>query len=474
MAGRRWAGRMSLRRSTMLSVVALTCAALVVTGVTSALALRSNLLARLDAQLLAAAAVIGQRGQLVAGAGSDWTQVVRSAVAPTEFLVEVRRPDGGLSRFASTTELPPRPLLDRAPVPPGGGRSALTTVTTGAGERYRVVTVEVNGAVALVGLPMRPVEETVLRLVRIEVVVSAVVVLLLAILARWLVASRLRPLDHIERTAAAIAAGDLDRRVPIEDDPDRLRRTEVGRLTLAVNGMLARIHVAMAARARSEERMRAFVADASHELRTPLTSIRGYAHLLRTGVVDPAGRPDVLNRVDDEAIRMSRIVNDLLFLAQLDAEPALRREPVDLAVIARDAVADALAVEPDRQLALDAPAHLDVLGDGDALRQVMANLLGNVRAHTPADSSATVSVRRSAGVVRVAVADTGPGMSPEAAGRAFDRFFRADTGRSRTDGSGLGLAIVAEAIRAMGGKVGVDSVLGRGTTVWFTIRTPDS
>lgn len=462
--------RWSLRRSLIAATVALTCAALLITGLVNAVALRKQLMDRTDDQLSAAAALVAGGSRQLARVG-EWKQAgerdqtVLSVVGPTEFLVEIRTDEGELTRFASTAQVPTTPLLDAAPTPPPGGQSPLTSVSTPEGS-YRMVTIDAGPAVVLLGLPLAPVRGTVARLLGIEVLVSVAVAVLLAFLARMLIVARLRPLDDIAHTADAIVAGQLDRRVPTDDDPRRVRRTEAGRLTLAVNGMLDRIHAALADRERSEQRMRTFVADASHELRTPLTAIRGYTQLLRAGMVDETRRPDVLRRLDDEAARMSKMVVDLLFLARLDAEPQLRNEPVDIAVLARDAVADALAVEPQRVIGLDSPPHLRVSGDADALRQVLANLLANVRAHTPVEAAAEVSVRPEAGRVRVAVSDTGPGLAPEAAQRIFDRFHRAGGDAA---GSGLGLAIVAATVDALGGEVGVDTAPGIGTTIWFTV-----
>ncbi|MFY1635606.1 sensor histidine kinase [Solwaraspora sp. WMMB335] len=467
----RRAPRWSLRRSLIAATVALTCTALLITGLVSAVALHQQLMNQTDDQLATAAALVTEGSRQIARIG-ERDQAVRAVLGPTEFLVEIRTDDGEVTRFASTAPVPVTPLLDVAPAPPPGGQSPLTNITTPQG-RYRVVTIDAGPSVVLLGLPLTPVRETVAQLLGIEVLVSAGVAVLLALLARMLIVARLRPLDDIAHTADAIAGGQLDRRVPITDDPRRVRRTEAGRLTLAVNGMLDRIHAALAARARSEERMRSFVADASHELRTPLTAIRGYTQLLRGGMVDERRRPDVLRRLDDEATRMSKMVTDLLFLARLDAEPQLQTEPVDIAVLARDAVADALAVEPQRVIALDSPPHVWVCGDADALRQVLANLLANVRAHTPAEASAEVSVHADAGPsrVRVAVSDAGPGLPPDAADRVFDRFYRAGAAGGVTEGSGLGLAIVAGTVRALGGEVGVDTAPGTGTTIWFTVPT---
>jgi two-component system OmpR family sensor kinase len=324
-----------------------------------------------------------------------------------------------------------------------------------------------------VALPLAPVHQTVRQLAVLEVSGGAAVLVLLGVFARLLLARGMRPLEQITVTATAIADGDLDRRVPVSGPDARVRRTEVGRLTLAVNGMLARIQDALGARARSEERLRRFVADASHELRTPLTSIRGYLQLLRHGIVAATGAPDMLRRADEEAVRMASIVDDLLYLARLDAEPALRHDRVDLVMVVRESLADALAVEPGRPATLAVPEECPVFGDEDALRQVMANLLANVRTHTPAGTPVEVRLTRTDAVARVEVVDHGPGIPTDVAQRAFDRFSRGDTGRG-SGGSGLGLAIVAEILTAHRGEVHLESAVGAGTTVWFTVPMTDS
>jgi two-component system OmpR family sensor kinase len=312
----------------------------------------------------------------------------------------------------------------------------------------------------VVAIPLDPVRDTVRRLATVELITGAVVLVLLGLFARVLLARGLRPLDEITATAGAIAAGDLDRRVPTDAPPG----TEVGRLTAAVNGMLTRIQLGLADAERSQERLRVFLADASHELRTPLTAVRGYLQLLRKGMVPPDARPDVLRRADDEAARMATIVDDLLYLARLDAEPVLRREPVDLVAVVRDALVDALAAQPDRPTDLDAPDRCTVTGDEEALRRVFTNLFANVRAHTPPDAAVRVSLAPDPRAATVSVTDRGPGIPDGLAAHVFERFVRAES----STGSGLGLAIVAEIVRGHGGDVGVDS--GRtGTTVTVTL-----
>jgi signal transduction histidine kinase len=298
------------------------------------------------------------------------------------------------------------------------------------------------------------------------------------------VRASLRPLVEIEQTARAIAAGDLTRRVP-----DRDPRTEVGRLGQALNSMLAQIESAFGARAaseasarrseeaarQSEDRMRRFVADASHELRTPLTTIRGFAELYRQGASrDPAELDRLMRRIEDQAARMGLLVEDLLLLARLDQQRPLDRSPVDLLALAADAVNDARAVAPDRRIELvlgggdgDPGSALIVLGDGQRLRQVLANLVNNALTHTPAGSPVKVRVGGwdldGAPGAAVEVVDHGRGLAPQQAERVFERFYRADPARSHAaGGTGLGLSIVAALVAVHGGTVQVDSVPGRG------------
>ncbi|MFI7551462.1 sensor histidine kinase [Micromonospora sediminimaris] len=456
--------RLPLRRGLLVGMVLLTTVALLAAGVVSTLALRAYLLARTDDELSAAAALARQRFEVLSGVPGG---AFHAVVTPTDYLVEIRQQDGTLTRLGSAP--PAEPLLDRAPEPPGDGRTGPpTTLADGA---WRAVTLRVGNAEVLIALPLAPVRETVGRLVLLQVTGGAVVLFLLAGFARAVLVRGLRPLDRITDTATAIAAGDLGRRVPVDPERARHPRTEVDRLTLAVNGMLGRLQSAIAARIRSERQVRDFMANASHELRTPLTSIRGYLHLLRHDMVGPERRTDVLRRSDEEATRMSRLLDDLLYLARLEAEPQLRRDTVDLTVVARESVADLLAGQPDRPVALRCAPRAQVTGDEDALRQVMANLLANVRAHTAPTDQVTVEVTPLGDHVQVRVSDTGPGVDPALGERAFDRFSRAGTG----SGSGLGLAIVTEIVAAHDGEVGLGPASGDGgTVVWFRLPTADS
>jgi two-component system OmpR family sensor kinase len=310
------------------------------------------------------------------------------------------------------------------------------------------------------------VDSTLNRLVLIELVVTVLVLGAIAGLGLWLVRLGLRPLDAIGQTASAIAAGDLSRRVERAEE-----RTEVGRLGLALNAMLARIESSFRAQQASERKLRRFVADASHELRTPLSAVRAYAELYDRGAAE---RPDDLERsmrgISRESERMSLLVDDLLLLARLDDGRPLERQPVRLDEVVGEAVETAQTVDPDRPIELRAERAV-VEGDRDRLRQIVDNLLANVRAHTPPGTPASVSVTRRNGSAEIAVTDSGPGLDEEHLEHVFERFYRADPSRARTSGGvGLGLSIVAAVAEAHGGTVSASSRPGEGTT--FSIALP--
>jgi two-component system OmpR family sensor kinase len=330
------------------------------------------------------------------------------------------------------------------------------------------------GGQLIVAVPLTSTSKTLRDLLNLELVATAGAILAALVLGWWLVRASLHPLRDIERTADAISAGQLSERVPDDD-----ARTEVGHVARAFNVMLERIQGAFAARDRteadlraSEERMRRFVADASHELRTPLAAVRAYAELFDRGAAD---RPDDLRRVlegiQGESARMSHLVEDLLLLARLDEGRQMRLDPTDLVALAADAVSTARTVGPEWPVVLAAAAPVEVLGDDLRLRQVLDNLLANVRVHTPPGTVATVRVARDGADAVVSVSDDGPGLTEESRRRIFERFFRADPSRSRDHGgAGLGLAIVDAIVRAHGGSVAVGASLGGGAE--FTVRLP--
>jgi two-component system OmpR family sensor kinase len=467
----------SLRGRLVIALLALVAAGLAISDVATYKTLERFLVRRVDQQL----ATVG-RGAL--GGFPRFEDRPPGGPVPqgfgrAELYGQVRDATGRVIRTfnsrAAETSTPAIPTrLPRPPAAPTaqGGQLRGVNLTVGSvrsGPKWRVRVVAVPGTqdILAVALPLRDVSNTLHDLVLIELAVSGAVLLAAAGLAIWLVRLGLRPLDDIETTAGAIAAGDLSRRVP-----EGSARSEVGRLAAALNAMLSQIEGAFAERRASEDRLRRFVADASHELRTPLTSIRGYAELFRRGADH---RPDdlakTMRRIEDEATRMGILVDDLLLLARLDQGRPLLRDPVDLTRVVREATEAALIVDASHPLALEVNGAVTVLGDKARLRQVADNLLANVRTHTPPWTPATVRVGSENGTAILEVTDQGPGLPPEQAARIFERFYRADQGRSRDQGgSGLGLAIVDSIVTSLGGSASVVSEPGQGST--FRVELP--
>lgn len=344
--------------------------------------------------------------------------------------------------------------------------------------RYRVVAMPGRrpGSTVVVGLSMRNVTQTLGRVALIFAVVTALA-LTVALLAGMVVIRRaLAPLTRVAAAAGEVANLPLDRgevglpvRIP---DADANPGTEVGRLGLAVNRMLDHITAALSTRQASESRVRQFVADASHELRTPLAAIRGYTELAQRKRAElPDDVAHAMSRVESEADRMTRLVEDLLLLARLDSGRPLEHQPVDLSRLCADAVSDAHIAGPDHRWNLDVPAE-PVLIDGDEARlhQVVANLLANARVHTPAGTTVTLALHDQPAAAVLQVTDDGPGIPAELQSEVFERFARADSSRSHRDGStGLGLAIVQAVVRAHDGTIALQSMPGR---TEFTVRLP--
>jgi signal transduction histidine kinase len=481
-AGRRLAARTPLQVKLIVAVLALVTVALALIGVASVAALDDYLVGRLDTQLRSVA-------QRSANEPRHPGPGPRGG-PPSPYLVQYRladgQPDGEYKDLLEDGQQSPR-VPDEAAWFEANSGKVLTVPASGGDGRWRVAVQprrDASGGSVVVAASLDGIDSTTRQLRLIDLVVSLVVLVALAGVGAAIVRASLRPLVDIEQTARAIAAGDLTRRVP-----DRDPRTEVGRLGRALNTMLAQIESAFGARAaseasarrseeaarHSEDRMRRFVADASHELRTPLTTIRGFAELYRQGAArDPAELDRLMRRIEDQAARMGLLVEDLLLLARLDQQRPLDREPVDLLALAADAVNDAHAVAPDRQIELvlgtgdgGVGTALVVLGDDQRLRQVLANLVNNALTHTPAGSPVEVRVGTAPLDGRpgaaVEVVDHGPGLTPEQTERVFERFFRGDPARSSAaGGTGLGLSIVAALVAVHGGAVQVDSVPGRG------------
>ncbi|MFM2160357.1 MAG: hypothetical protein RLY39_888 [Actinomycetota bacterium] len=321
----------------------------------------------------------------------------------------------------------------------------------------------------VISVALDSVEKTVAGLRGIFILISFIVLISIAIVARSLIKLTLKPLNQIEQTAAAIAEGDLSARLPEINS-----KTEVGRLTGSLNTMLSRIEESFVIRTESENKLRRFVADASHELRTPLTAIRGFAELHRQGaVVGEDKTKELISRIEKESIRMSSLVEDLLLLARLDQSRELSFDPVDINHLVQEAVASAKAAGPAYEVSISSDGdEVFVLGDSMRIHQAIANLLANARTHTPAGTKIDVKISQNDLETRISVSDNGPGLSEEDQKRVFERFFRADPSRVRVggEGSGLGLAIVDAVMKAHGGSVEVDSKVGEGAT--FTIIFP--
>jgi len=306
-----------------------------------------------------------------------------------------------------------------------------------------------DGRLEIEGAPLNGIDSTMSSLIT-RFLLGAIIMLLVAAAAVMLVVSQgLRPLRKVIDTADAVAAGERHQRIPTDEGPSEIRH-----LSGALDRMLQQQRASLIERKESELRLRRFISDASHELQTPITSVLGWTELQRKGALDDDGAAIAMARIESESRRMSVLVEDLLLLARLDEHRPLQQLPVDLAAVAHDAVMDARAVEPARSIICDAPAPVVVSGDPARLRQVVDNLLRNVRVHTPVDAPAVVIVRASATRARLIVDDNGPGIDPKNLGQVFDRFWRRDPSRTRaTGGAGLGLAIVAALVEAHQGTV---------------------
>ncbi|MEV5504386.1 HAMP domain-containing sensor histidine kinase [Nonomuraea fuscirosea] len=499
--GRVW----PLRRRLLAALLGLSAAALTVFAAAGVLLLDRLLMSRVDTQLTDFAASFAKGPPPPPLPRPPAAPPGREVELPSRFRVAFFTPSGTeLRRVPGSGQEPAVPARAVAVPPPG---PFTVPARSGAGEWRTLVLRLPDGNRAAVSISLADNRATVRQLLLIEAAAGALVLVLLGALAHAVVRLGLRPLTRMERTATAIAAGDLERRVS-DSDP----RTETGRLGHALNVMLGRLAEALRQRERSERRLRHFLADASHELRTPLTSIRGFAELYRHGrdERDPAVAR-LLSRIESEAERMGVLVADLLLLARLDQERALDLTEVDLHVIAGDVVHGARARHPGRsiELVLNEPAR--VIGDEHRLHRVVENLVGNAVAHTPEEAAVRVLVgERDPATALVAVRDEGPGIDPEHLPHVFERFYRAgppgvpggdfadgpggggggsggggsrtggpggsDGGRTggRGGGTGLGLAIAAALVEAHDGRIEVRSRPGRGTVfqVLLPVRGP--
>ena len=457
-----------LRVSLVAAMLVLVGFGLLASGIAVTSILRHSLINRIDQTLLDASRGWAQAPRRMPPPPIEGPNPGRP---PSNFYVRGIGPDGRIWMAVNDR--------DAEPALPANNDVGSIPVTVGSEDgsnvQWRAVSVRGSrGEFITVAIDLSDVQSTVRALTWSQVGIGLAVLLVLGVAGYWVVHRSLRPLVEVERTAAAIAAGQLDRRVPRRDP-----RTEVGRLSRALNGMLSQIQRALAASEQSadhartsEERMRRFITDASHELRTPLTTIRGFAELYRQGAARDIEM--LMSRIESESRRMGVLVEDLLLLARLDAQRPLDQHRVDLLALATDAVHDAQSIAPNRRIAmeiLDGPGTPEVIGDEARLRQVLGNLVSNALQHTPENAGITVRVGTENDDAVLEVIDQGPGMNGEDAQRVFERFYRADSSRARASGgTGLGLSIVDSLVHAHGGSVIVKTAPGQGCR--FRVNLP--
>jgi two-component system OmpR family sensor kinase len=456
-----------LRVGLVAATLVLVMCGLLASGVAVTSILRHSLISRIDSTLMDATRTWAQaprKHTLSNGEGPD------PARPPSKFYVRAISPDGHiLTAINDRNAEPALPANNDV----GSNPTTLSSVS-GSDIEWRAVSVHgPQGGLTTVAVDLSDVDHTMRSLVLLQAGIGAAVLVVVGIALFVVVHRSLRPLAEVEQTAAAIASGELDRRIT-ERDP----RTEVGRLSSALNGMLSQIQEAVAASESSaetartsEERMRRFITDASHELRTPLTTIRGFAELYRQGAARDVSM--LLSRIESESSRMGLLVDDLLLLARLDVQRPLDHNRVDLLALASDAVHDGRAIDPKRTITMevfDGPGIPEVLGDEPRLRQVLGNLVANAIQHTPESADIRVRVGTDGDDAVLEVADDGPGMSQQDAQRIFERFYRTDSSRARASGgTGLGLSIVNSLVKAHGGSVTVTTAPGAGCCFRVTL-----
>lgn len=512
--------RASLRTRVLLPALVLLICGFAAFSLVTGNALRADMMNRVDAQLRTSARVFTLLPPLAPRTAGAPALPVGLSDLNTNILghpvITYAAADGTVERSVGSlageggserADGPALPRLDEAAVLARGGRP-FTVGSTRSDTRWRVIavprttgpvlrsvlgTASDDGDSVIVATSLSDVDGTVDRMWHIYETTGLCLLGVLALAGWCAVRSGLRPLTRIEQTAAEIARGDLSRRVPELSGPG----TEIGSLAASLNAMLAQLETAFAARAESEARMSRFVADASHELRTPLAGIKGLTDLHHMGGLPE--RQDIdrtMSRIARESERLTHLVEDMLLLARLDerslraagddprqAGPGsafllgLERTPTDLRTLAADALHDIRALDPTRSVTLTGPggegppASAPALADETRLRQVVTNLLGNAVTHTPAGTPVRVGVGSLGDETVLEIADEGPGIAPEMRDRIFERFYRADSSRTRgTGGAGLGLAIVRSLVTAHEGRVEVDSERGQGAT--FRILLP--
>ena len=463
---------MTLRARLLLAVAVLLAAALIVSGGLVIGITRASLVDQLDRDLRTAT---GADISAAPGPGNDNDPTGR------RFALLIYDANEELVQ-ALPAGLPTSP--DSLPLVPTSGPDSLPTEqiierpSVDGSLSYRVLALRgqfrLQPVTLILAAPMRSVEQSIGVLTQALIVVGLVVLALIVAVGWFIIRRDLRPLEQMTATAERISDGDLGQRAGMPDDG-----SEVGRLGHAFDIMLDQIqaafesqNMALQAKERSETKLRQFVADASHELRTPLTSLRGYAELYRAGgLSDGQELEQAMARIGSESRRMAALVEDMLLLARLDQGRPLRHEPIALTELVNDAIHDLRAIEPARPIEASVEQAVVVIGDEDRLRQVIGNLVTNVRVHTPAEAPLEIGLAAREGVAELRVADHGPGIDPGHVEHIFDRFYRADMGRTRDrGGSGLGLAIAASVAAAHGGQISYSSTPGGGST--FTLTLP--
>ncbi|GAB3419765.1 sensor histidine kinase [Flindersiella endophytica] len=469
--------RLSVRARLLVLTVGLLGVGLLVSGGVVGTLLHGYLIGRIDDQLEPLAQVLTNAPveQMATGPDAMTEENVSRAL---EFLgsryIAYVGADGTVrhqlrAEPVAANDVPELDGLTRSAVEARGGAGFDVRAKNGSA-RWRVFAMPhaTSDGSVVVAASLAGIDATIGRLRAITLGTGLVLLAVLAVAGWYAVRAGLAPLRRIEQTAADIASGDLSHRVPELAGPN----TEVGRLSASLNTMLSQLEQAFTARAESEARMRRFVSDVSHELRTPLFGIKGFSQLYRMGALPE--RADVelsMSRIEAESARLVELVEDLLLLAQLDESAVVvEPTPMDLRTLASDARHDLRALDPTRPVTLtgpggDGPAGpAPVNGDEARLRRVVSNLLGNAIAHTPPGTPVRIGVGTLDGSSVFEIADEGPGLSQQQAGRAFDRFYRADSSRNRAEGggAGLGLAIVQSLVTAHSGRVELETAVGEG------------
>jgi two-component system OmpR family sensor kinase len=460
-----------IRRRLVAVILAVVAAVTGGAGVLIVVTLQHRLVADVDQELTTQARAVAPRGGFGRRPPPGSPQQQQEEPSPFDVrryaFVSLDANGNVVSTVASGRADVPDPLPDVSHLSAPAG--PVTVGSVGGGDlQYRVVlSRQPDGGTLAAAISLRDVDSTV-RTATGTVLIGCVLAVVLAGAIVWVTVRRgLRPIDQMITTAGLIAEGELSERAPVPKGA-----SEVANLGNALNQMLDRIEEAVASKTASEARTRRFAADASHELRTPLTSIRGYAELYRQGASSPTDVERAMSRIEREAVRMSDLVEDLLLLARLDQGRPLEAAPVDLTVLVLDAATAARAVEPNRPLRVDVgDVPVVVTGDGHRLRQVVDNLLANVREHTTPTTSVSVNLTADETWATLVVADDGPGMAAEEARHAFDRFWQAEaTTEHARKGTGLGLSIVSEIVSAHAGEIGLDTAPGEGAR--FTVTLP--